>query len=217
MKIYYLKIMISDNVEVLRDIEVHYLKNGLAKSRVLLLHGYSFNANTWKDLKTIEILEREGFGAIALDFPGFGKSKKLKGLDYSAYPIKSEEDIKISIEFLEEFIEKHFNNVTIVGPSMGAQLAINYLIEHPSNVDKMIVIGPVRFKQKNIIESLKNIKNQVLIMRGERDNIASEQDVVDLKNIIKNSVMIQYHNAGHACYLDVPDLFHRNMVEFLRK
>ncbi len=145
--------MISDNIESSKEIEIHYLKNGLAKSKILLLHGYSFNANTWKDLKTMEILEEEGFGAIALDFPGFGKSGRLKGLDYSAYPLKSDKDIKTSIEFLEGFIE----------------------------------------------------------------NIASEQDVIDLKNMIKNSVMIQYLNAGHPCYLDVPDLFHRDLLKFLRK
>ncbi len=209
--------MISDNIESSKEIEIHYLKNGLAKSKILLLHGYSFNANTWKDLKTLDILEEEGFGAIALDFPGFGKSGRLKGLDYSAYPLKSDKDIKTSIEFLEGFIETHFNSVSIVGPSMGAHLAINYLINHPSNVDKVILIGPVGFKQKNTIESLKTIKNQVLIMRGEKDNIASEQDVIDLKNMIKNSVMIQYPNAGHPCYLDVPDLFHRDLLQFLRK
>ncbi|MGC8496875.1 MAG: alpha/beta fold hydrolase [Thermoplasmata archaeon] len=209
--------MISENIESLKDIEIHYLKNGFAKSKVLLLHGYSFNANTWKDLKTIEILEDKGFGTIALDFPGFGKSERLKGLNYSVYPLKSDNDIKISIEFLEEFIEKHFNTVSIVGPSMGAHLAINYLINHPSNVDKLILIGPVGFKQKNTVARLKNINNQVLIMRGERDSIASEQDVIDLKNMIKNSIMIQYPNAGHPCYLDVPDLFHRDLLEFLRK
>lgn len=209
--------MISDHVEFIKNIKIHYLKNGIRQKEVLLLHGFSFNANTWKDLKTIEILEKESIGAIALDFPGFGSSEKLKNLNYTAYPLKSDLDIRFSLEFLKIFIDMNFDKVSIVGPSMGAQLAINYLINYPAKVDKLVLIGPVGFKQKSIMDVLKTLKNEVLIMRGKKDSIASEQDVLDLKNAIQNSTLIQYPNAGHPCYLDVPDLFHRDLFTFLKK
>jgi pimeloyl-ACP methyl ester carboxylesterase len=209
--------MISDHLESIKNIKIHYLKNGISPKEVLLLHGYSFNANTWRDLKTLEILENENIGVVALDFPGFGGSEKLKNLNYNAYPFRSNLDIRFGIEFLKIFIDLNFDKASIVGPSMGGQLAINYLITYPLNVCKLVLIGPVGFKQENILESLKILKNEVLIMRGKKDSITSERDVLDLKNAIENSSLIQYSNAGHPCYLDVPDQFHRDLSTFLKK
>src|SRR5215207_7040204 len=42
---------------------------------LLLFHGYSDSADTWRPL--MKLLEAEGRGALALDLPGFGHADRL--------------------------------------------------------------------------------------------------------------------------------------------
>ena len=53
---------------------VHYLEVERRNAKtVLLLHGRSFKAATWRDLGTLDALADMGFRVLALDIPGFGE------------------------------------------------------------------------------------------------------------------------------------------------
>jgi abhydrolase domain-containing protein 14 len=41
---------------------------------VILLHGMKFQAETWRDLGTLEYLAGRGLRVVAVDLPGFGRS-----------------------------------------------------------------------------------------------------------------------------------------------
>src|ERR1700712_1883706 len=75
--------MMIDNQSRWIEVEggrVHYLIEGDDKGRpVVLLHGASFNAETWKTIGTIRSLTEAGFLAYAIDLPGLGKSSASHG------------------------------------------------------------------------------------------------------------------------------------------
>ena len=69
--------MIDINKEkmIYNDCDIHFLQSGNQEGiPVILLHGMKFQAATWEELGTLERLSEEGFRAIAVDMPGFGKS-----------------------------------------------------------------------------------------------------------------------------------------------
>ncbi len=66
--------VISNSIRVGQS-NVHYLESGShATSAVVLFHGASFQAETWRQIGTLDVLARSGYHAIAIDLPGYGES-----------------------------------------------------------------------------------------------------------------------------------------------
>lgn len=49
-----------------------------SKGTVLLLHGAKFSSQTWVDLGTMAQLARSGYQVVAIDLPGFGRSREMR-------------------------------------------------------------------------------------------------------------------------------------------
>jgi abhydrolase domain-containing protein 14 len=181
---------------------VNCLKAGSAKGRdVLLLHGMSFQAQTWRDLGTLSALGDAGYDVSAIDMPGFGLTK-MCGLGPD--------------EVLLGFIESEgIKKPVLVGPSMGGRICLNFTLSHPDLVGGLVLIGSVGVEENR--GRLGTIKVPTLIVWGGRDHIAPMANAELLNREIKGSRLLVIEGARHPAYLDAPDQWHRELIGFLKE
>ena len=193
----------------LNDGVVYYqeiLPKGEAKLDVLLLHGHRFSSANWVELNTLNILALEGYRAIALDLPGYGKSSyKLDSTDAAS-----------RIKFLQQFIEKKdIKSPVIVSASMSGIYSLAYIAAHKTSVKGFVAIavaGTDKVPQKSYLDF-----PLTLIVRGSKDQSLGITSTETLSKNIQDHLVEVISDAGHACYLDKPEKFHSILLAFLKK
>nr|XP_004226140.1 protein ABHD14B-like [Ciona intestinalis] len=184
-------------------LEIYYEQFGEVSSStaVLLLHGMRFSSKTWLDLKTLEKLAEWKFRSIAVDLPGYGKSK-------DTFP--PEQKGKFLSDLCVAFsIEK----AIVISPSMSGQYSLPFVHEFGHKVQAYIPIAPVE-TEKYSQEAYGKVKTPTFIVYGANDELLGEHSLNNLKQIPGNRV-IKMKNAGHACYLDQPEEWHGHLKEIL--
>ena len=73
----------------------------------------------------------------------------------------------------------------------------------------------VAFKNWNGVDTLKNIKNETLIIWGDRDRSYNLEQVKTLEKNIKNSKLKIFENCAHNVHLEQPDQFNKTIRNFL--
>ena len=70
-------------------------------------------------------------------------------------------------------------------------------------------------KNWNGVDTLKDIKNQTLIIWGDQDKSYNFEQIQTLENNIKNSKLIIFKNCAHNVHLEQPDQFNHVIKDFL--
>ncbi|OIJ18400.1 alpha/beta hydrolase [Anaerobacillus alkalidiazotrophicus] len=100
------------------------------KPPMLFIHGFASSTYTFNRL--FPLIEKH-FSIIAIDLPGFGRSEKSTTFVYS---------FKNYAELIEQCIDYFkLTNVTIVGHSMGGQIALYTAKAVPEKINKLILLG----------------------------------------------------------------------------
>ena len=73
----------------------------------------------------------------------------------------------------------------------------------------------VAMKNWNGVDTLKNIKNETLIVWGDQDKSYNLEQVKTLENNIENSKLIIFKNCAHNVHLEKPDQFNNTIKNFL--
>ena len=173
-------------------------KSGAA---VLLLHGAAFDSGTWEELGTLAVLAGAGFRAVAVDLPGFGGSKAAQ-----ADP--------------EHFLEKlvpalGLERPVIVSPSLSGRFSFPFVLAHPDQVAGFVPVAPV-----GAVDYAKRIHASpvpALVVWGERDAIFPVSQAKPLAEAFSDGRVLVLPGARHPAYLDQSELFHRELVEFVKK
>jgi len=120
---------------------------------------------------------------------------KINGLDVTAHRIAK-------TWFIEEDRSKYF-----------------YLCEEAGKQTSMEAVdnGLIAMKNWSGIENLKNIKNETLIVWGDKDRTYNFDQVETLNNNIPNSNLKIIKGGSHNAHLEKPNEFNRVLEEFLKK
>lgn len=96
----------------------------------MLVHGITATHRYWKD-NVPHLAQRRR--VLALDLPGFGASDK-PDVDYST---------RYFVETIARLLdEKRIRRATLVGNSMGGQIAMAFALAHPERLDKLVLVDP---------------------------------------------------------------------------
>lgn len=182
------------------SLSIHTLSAGEKGGReILFLHGKAFEAKTWKDLGTLELLAENGCHAVALDLPGWGQSP--------AANFNAEEVVKSVIDGSE------MKKPILVGPSMGGRIALEFTLSNPQLIGGLILIGAVGIEENRSL--LDKLPQKTLLVWGENDHISDPANGTLLHSKVAGSQLIIIEDTKHACYTEKPADFHNHILQFI--
>lgn len=135
---------------------------------VIILHGLFGISDNWV---TIGRRLAEKFEVYILDQRNHGQSPHSETFNYYAL-----------VEDLYEFIEDHqLTHPILIGHSMGGKVAMNFALEHPHRVDKLIVVDmsvrhyPARQQHMDILNAMLSADFDAISLREEVEEIITSR------------------------------------------
>ncbi len=188
----------------IKGLRIRYLEKGDGNP-VILLHGFSFWAETWVEIGLFDELAKE-YHVYSFDMPYGIKSRSDK------FDAKSRDEYA---EFLNNLLETlNINEPILLGASISGEVTLRYLVLN-YGAKAGIVVGPVNVK--NLAHNLDRITVPILAIWGEEDDISTPDNSKILESHIRNIEVHILKEAGHACYLDKPEEFKMIVKDFLKK
>jgi abhydrolase domain-containing protein 14 len=140
-----------------------------------------------------------GYRAVAIDLPGFGKSKTVRAAPNT---------------FLAELLPKlEIGRPVVVSPSMSGRFSFPLLAAHPESVSAFVPVAPVgalQFARRN-----RDHPVPALVVWGERDRNFPPSQAKLLADAFRDAEVLILPGARHPAYLDQPDAFHEALLGFL--
>ena len=190
--------MTSKNID-LDGCLIHCLEGGdPAGIPVILLHGMKFQAATWQELGTLDLLASLGLHVLAVDLPGFGQSPAC-----ACEPVDA----------LHRFIEQlGLDRVVLIGPSMGGRIALEFGIHAPERLAGLVLIGAVGVEENR--GGLARITAPALIVWGAADQVSPLDNSDILLTGLTRAQREIFPDAPHPCYLAQPERWHECLRTF---
>ena len=148
--------------------KLFYRQFGIGRP-LIILHGIFGISDNWV---TIGKRLASEFSVFIPDLRNHGQSPHSSTFNYTAMS-----------DDLQEFIEEHrLEKPVVVGHSMGGKAAMTYALEHPVNVEKLVVvdISPRRYPGRNVHFDMINA-----MMAVDFDHVSTRNEV---ENLLESSI-----------------------------
>lgn len=152
---------------------------------VLLLHMMPAVKESWEEFQ--KQLQKAGFQSLAIDLRGHGESVWKNGgrIDYEDFTDAQQQEKIYDIEAAIDFLKEHgmeLKQVSLVGASIGANLALKYQAEHPEIKATVLLSPGLDYRGIKTEPLARNIaENQSVYLVGAReDNRSSGQSCADM-------------------------------------
>lgn len=119
-------------IETINGINIYYeyYPNHSTEQTIVLIHGFLSSSFSFRLL--VPLLATE-FNVISVDLPPFGKSGKIDNYTYSY-----ENNAQTILYFINK---KKLENVSLIGHSMGGQIALNIALKQPEMVNRIVLLA----------------------------------------------------------------------------
>ncbi|NWX42583.1 ABHEA protein, partial [Steatornis caripensis] len=120
------------------------------------------------------------------------------------------------VAFLDHVLQElGMRRPVLVSPSMSGRFALPFLLARWAQLTGFVPVAPVGTKDYTA-EQYQRVQTPTLILYGDRDTNLGLQALQSLRHLPGHHVAV-VRDAGHACYLDKPEDFHRALLRFLRQ
>lgn len=118
----------------LKNFKIHYNEAGEGEA-VVMLHGGGPGASGWSNYyKNIGAFVDAGYRVILMDCPGFNKSDEI---------VPEEQRGLVNARAVKGLLDVlGIKKAHLVGNSMGGATTLNFAVEFPDRLDRMILMGP---------------------------------------------------------------------------
>jgi abhydrolase domain-containing protein 14 len=97
---------------------------------------------------------------------------------------------------------------------MSGKIGIEYSLNNPEKIAGLVLIGAVGVEENS--DQLNKLPAKSLIIWGENDQISDPANGRLLNKKIKGSRLIVFQDAKHPCYLEQPELWHQQLLNFVK-
>uniref|UniRef100_A0A8B9C8G0 Abhydrolase domain containing 14B n=1 Tax=Anser brachyrhynchus TaxID=132585 RepID=A0A8B9C8G0_9AVES len=119
-------------------------------------------------------------------------------------------------DFLKAVVEAlSLGPAVVVSPSLSGMYSLPFLFQHGHLVKAYVPVAPI-CTDKFPVEQYAQIKTPTLIVYGDQDVELGQASLNNLRHLPEHQVLV-LQGAGHACYLDKPEEWHRGLLAFLQQ
>ncbi|NWV01271.1 ABHEA protein, partial [Upupa epops] len=133
--------------------------------------------------------------------PGYGNSP----------PVETVATAQGRVAFLDHILQElGMRKPVLVSASMSGRFALPFLLARGDRLSGFVPIAPVGTKDYSA-EQYRHVQTPTLILYGDQDTGLGLQALQSLQHLPVHRVAV-VPDAGHACYLDQPEDFHRVLL-----